>query len=156
MPQHIRTAEERAHPRREVRRPALLRDEPHRLPERVLADDVRREAVEDVFDVEGLPAGATEHLGHGALRELVHFPLELEHLLAREEAGERAFADPVQLVGYGREAGYGRWARADGVDLVLPFVAEAAGAGVDFVGEERVGAVEFVGVDADDGACVLL
>lgn len=49
----------------------------------------------------------------------------------------------------GAEAGYGNGACAAGVELVLPFVADAVrGGGVDFVDEEGVGAVEFVGVDA--------
>jgi hypothetical protein len=57
----------------------------------------------------------------------------------------------MQVVRDGGEAGYGDGTGAARVELVLPFVAGAAGTGVDFVGEEGVGTVEFVGVDADDG-----
>lgn len=58
------------------------------------------------------------------------------------------------LVQDGREAGYRHGACAAGVELVLPFVAHAAWARVDFVGEGGVGAVEFVGVDAAMATCL--
>jgi hypothetical protein len=44
----------------------------------------------------------------------------------------------MDLMADGREAGDGDWANTTGVDLMLPFIADASWACVDFVREERV------------------
>jgi hypothetical protein len=88
--------------------------------------------------------------------ELVHLALKLEHLLAREELGQRALARSVQIMIDGREAGDRNWASATGVELMLPFVADAAWSSVDLVGEVRVGAVQFVGVDSHNGSWMVI
>jgi hypothetical protein len=88
--------------------------------------------------------------------ELVHLALKLEHLLAREELGQRALARSVQIMIDGREAGDRNWASAAGVELMLPFVADAAWSSVDLVGEVRVGAVQFVGVDSHNGSWMVI
>jgi hypothetical protein len=152
VPHHVGAAEEGLDPSGEVVLPPFLREETHGLAEGVLRDDVGREAVEGVFDVEGLLAGPAQHLVDRHVRELVDFALELEHLLTREEFGQCALARSVQFMVDGREAGDRYRASAAGVQLMLPFVADTAWTSVDLVGEVRVGAVQFVGVDSHNGS----
>jgi hypothetical protein len=78
----------------------------------------------------------------------MHFAFELEHLLAAEEAIQGSSTGAMEFVVYGGESGYGDRACTACVELMNPFVANAAGSSVDFVGEGGVGAVEFVGVDS--------
>jgi hypothetical protein len=86
----------------------------------------------------------------------VHFAFEFEHLLATEEAAERGFTGAMKVMVYGGESGDGDRTCAACVELMNPFVANAAGSSVDFVGEGGVGAVQFIGVDSRGGVGFLL
>jgi hypothetical protein len=147
MPHHIRTGKEGFHPRREIRLPPFLRHETHRLAETILRNDIRSEAIERIFDIKH--AFALQHLGTRLVRKVMHFGLQLEHLLATKEARQRRFAHAMQVVIDSGKARYGHGACAARVELVDPFIAGPPWASVDFVCEEGVGAVQFVGVDAD-------
>jgi hypothetical protein len=153
---HVRALKKGFCPGCEIRFPSLLRDETHGFAKGVLRDYIGGEAVEGFLDVEGCFPSGFEKFVDGEICKVENFGFEFDGLLAGEEAREGASAETVQVVGDGGEASHRNGAGAPGVELVLPFVAGAAGAGVDFVDEEGVVAVEFVGVDADDGAYDLL
>jgi hypothetical protein len=151
VPHHVGAGKEALDPCCETRFPALLRDETHWFAECVLRNYVGGEAVECFLDIEGAFAGGCEHFVGGHFGKVVHFVLELEHLLAAEEAIHWGSTDAMEIMVYGGEAGDSDWACAACIELMNPFVAGAAGSGVDFVCEGGIGAVEFVGVDSGGG-----
>jgi hypothetical protein len=148
VPHHVGAGKEALDPCCETRFPALLRDEAHWFAECVLRNDVGGEAVECFLDIEGAFAGGCEHFVGGHFGKVVYFALELEHLLAAEEAIQWCSTDAMEIMVYGGEAGDSDWACAACVELMNPFVAGAAGSCVDFVCEGRIGAVKFIGVDS--------
>jgi hypothetical protein len=149
---HVRAAEERLDPGGKVWLPAFLSKEAHGLTESVLRDHIGSEAVECLLDVEGSLSSRSQHLVDGHLSKLVHFSLKLQHLLAGEELRERALAHSVDFMVDSREASDRDRSSTASVQLMLPFVANASGASVDFVGKVRIRAVEFVWIDPNNGA----
>jgi hypothetical protein len=152
MSHHVSAAEERLDPSGKVWLPAFLSKEAHRLTEGVLRDHIGSEAIECLFDIEGLLSSRSEHLVDGHLSKVVHFSLKLEHLRTREELRQCALAHSVDFMVDGRESSDSDRPSTTSVQLMLPFVANASGSSVDLVGKVRIRAVEFVWVDPDDGA----
>jgi len=138
VPHHVGTAEEGLDPGSEVWLPAFLSNEAHRFTESVLRDHIGRETIECFFDIEGFFSSRSQHLVDGHLSKLVHFSLELQRLLTREELGQRALTHPVDFMVDSREAGHRNGSSTASVQLMLPFVANTSWASIDLVSEVRI------------------